>query len=520
MVEKQAHPLLRNRAAGLSAELAHQLDEALAALGRQQIGEAEALLAGVLAREPDCVEAQRLLGLAQQLRGDHAQALATLRQVVAKSPGDALAQMNLGILLHSTGEPEAALALLRRACELAPDFAPAWFNFGRMLMLLGRPAGAITALHRVLDHDPDHLAARRAPGQAQVGLGCVAPAAAHYSQVLQREPVRAEAWAGLYGLVGERFDKDDVARLRQALKASLPDPMARTALGFVLARALEDQADFHEAFRVLRKANAQMRRRLNWNAASARARANAVMAAFAGSPGAGEASAGGQVIFVVGLPCSGAALTARTLIGHPQAGGDDRPDLQQDIDAESQRRGQPLARWAGAATAEDWARLGQDYLARSASRRGGKPWLIDACLPNWLLLGAAMAMLPGARVVDVRRDPLETCFDGYRQLFASGNEFSYELDDIASHWHDYDRLVRHWRELFPGRLFVQDSESLLAAPDTQLRQLLAFCGLDDDPVCLDKLRAERSARPEMVRGALYGSELDRLRKLLGVARKH
>lgn len=518
MVDKQAHPLLRDRAVGLSAELVRQLDEAVDAVDRRQPEQAEALLAELLAREPACAEARRLLGVVQQLRGEHALAVANLRQAVAQNPDDALAQMNLGIALQSVGEPEAALAALRRTCGLAPDFAPGWFNYGQMLLALGRPVGAITALHRVLDHDPDHPAARLVLAEAQAGLGAAAQAAANYREVLQRRPASAEAWTGLCNLAGERFGADDVARLRQVLQTALPAPAVRTALGFVLARALEDQAEFHEAFRVLRKANAQARRQVQWNASAEHARAEAILAAFA-SPldGAREASADGQVVFVVGLPCSGAALVAHSLAAHPQAGGDDRPDLQQVIQAESLRRGPVGARRAGTQTPEDWARLGCDYLARSDSRRGGKPWLVDACLPNWLLLGAAMTMLPQARVVNVRRDALETCFDCYSQLFASGNEFSYALDDLAGYWHDYDRLLRHWQALYPGRVLELTGESLLAEPEDQLRRVLAFCGLDDDPACAARLRAERGARADVARGALYGSELDRLRKLLDAA---
>lgn len=518
MVDKQAHPLLRDRAAGLSAELVRQLDEAVDAIDRRQPEQAEALLAELLGREPACAEARRLLGVVQQLRGEHVPAVANLRQAVAQNPNDALAQMNLGIALQSMGEPEAALAALRRACGLAPDFAPGWFNYGQMLLALGRPAGAITALHRVLDHDPDHPAARLVLAEAQAGVGAAAQAAANYRDVLQRRPASAEAWTGLCNLAGERFGADDVARLRQVLQTALPMPAVRTALGFVLSRALEDQCEFHEAFRVLRKANAQVRRQLQWNAGVEHAHIEAVLAAFARPlNGAREALPEGQVVFVVGLPCSGAALVARSLAAHPQAAGDDQPHLQRVIEAESLRRGPAGVRRAGTQTPDDWARLGRDYLARSASGRSGKPWLFDACLPNWRMLGAAMTMLPQARVVNVRRDALETCFDCYSQLFASGNEFSYALDDLAGYWHDYDRMMRHWEKLYPGRVHELASESLLAGPEEQLRGVLAFCGLDDDPACVASLRSERGVRADVARGALYGNELDHLRKLLGGA---
>ena len=513
MVAKQAHPLLRDRAAGLSPAAAQWLDEAAAALGRSELNAAEASLLGVLAQAPDCVEARRLQGLVRQLRGDHAQAVAILRQALASSPDHALIHMDLGISLHAGGEPGAALASLQRACKLAADFAPAWFNLGRVLSLQGRPVGAVTALHRALDIDPDHVQARITLAAAQARLGALGPARANYREVLRQQPGHPDAWTGLANLPDVRFDEDDVGRLQQALQLS-QTPQARVSLGFALSRALEDQADYRAAFRALYKANAQKRRMMGWNAAVARAKVGTMLDVFAAPlPEAPDAAAGGQVIFLVSLPQSGADATARVLAAHPQVGAVDAlPDLQQVIGAESMRRGQPFAQWARAATATDWARLGQDYLSRTAQAGGGKPRFVDANPINWRLVGAALAMLPGARVVNSRGDALETCFACYRQLFASGNEFSYDLDHIASYWRDYDRLSRHWQRLFPQGFLDHAHESLQADHEARVQRLLAFCSLEYEPACL----AVHTAQP-IAHGARYGSELNRLRMLLGAA---
>jgi len=528
MGASQIHPLLRDRAAGLSPEAVRLLDEASGAMADGELVRAEAALAAVLALAPDGVEALRLSGQLQQLRGNYAQAVAILRRALAKDPRDALAHISLGVALQSQGENEAALSALQRACELAPDFAPAWFNLGRMFQLQGRPAGAITALHRALDIDPDHLAARLVLASAQTGLGAEAPAAANYREVLRRQSGHPEAWSGLAGLDTERFGKDDVAQLQRALQMPQPAPLARIRLGFALARALEDQADYHAAFRALRKANAWRRRQLNWNAAGMRARADAMLAAFAEPlAGAADATLGEQVIFLMALPHAGAGLTRQILAAHPYVGGvDESPDLQRVIGDESARRGQPLLQWVGSATPADWARLGQDYLARTGHWRRGLPRFIDANRLNWRVVGVALAMLPGARVVHCRRDALETCFACYRQLFASGHDFSYDLDDIASYWRDHERLGRHWQQLFPQRFLEHDYEALLADPETQVRRLLAFCGLEVDPACLGfrheptqartALRTRQPWLREPALAARYGAELDRLRLLLGV----
>ncbi|KZC37891.1 MULTISPECIES: tetratricopeptide repeat-containing sulfotransferase family protein [Rhodanobacter] len=527
MVARQAHPLLRNRAVGLPAEVVRRLDEASGAMAGGDLARAEAALAAALALVPGNVEALRLSAQLQQLHGEHAQAVAILRQALAKDPRDALLHIGLGVSLQARGENEAALSALQRACELAPDFAPAWFNLGRMFQLLGRPAGAITALHRALDLDPEHLAARLLLAAAQASLGAEVQAAANYREVLRREPGHPEAWSGLSALDAECFGKDDVARLQQVLQMPQPTPHARIQLGFALARALEDQADYRAAFRALRKANAWRHRQLNWNAARMRAHVDAVLAAFAEPlAGAADATVGGPVIFLMALPHAGARLTGQVLAAHPYVGGvDESAHLQRVVSEESARRGKPLLQWLGTATPADWARLGTDYLARIGPVARGRPRLVDAHRLNWRLVGVAMAMLPGARVVHCRRNALETCFACYRELFAGGHDFSYDLDDLASYWRDHERLGRHWQRLFPQRLLVHDHEALLAEPDATVRRLLTFCGLDYDEACVGfqhepadtrmALRTRQSWSREPAMAARYGAELDRLRLLLG-----
>ena len=502
---------MQDRTAGLSPAVGQLLDEAATALTRNELNAAEASLLDVLALASDCVEARRLQGLVKHLRGDYAQAVAILRQALALSPDHALIHMNLGISLHACGEVDAALASLQQACKLAADFAPGWFNLGRVLSMQSRPVGAVTALHRTLDIDPDHIAARVALAEVQTRLGALDRASANYREVLRREPAHPDAWIGLSNLGTVRFGRDDVAWLQHALQ--LPQtPQARVSLGFALVRALEDQADYRAAFRALYKANAQQRRLVGWNAAAARAKVSTMLDVCVTSlPEAPNATLGEQVIFLVSLPQSGADVTAQILAAHPQVGAVAAlPDLQQVISDESVCRGQPFAQWARAATGTDWTRLGHNYLARTVQARGDKPHFVDANLLNWRLVGAALAMLPGARVVNSRGDVLETCFACYRQLFASGNEFSYDLDHIASYWRDYDRLSRHWQRLFPQRFLEHAHASVQADPEARIRRLLAFCDLQYDPSCLAFDREQPVAR-----SAPYGSELNRLRMLLG-----
>ncbi|WP_254423989.1 tetratricopeptide repeat-containing sulfotransferase family protein [Rhodanobacter sp. C03] len=522
------HPLMQGRAVGLPPAAAALLEAATVALDRQEPAAAEAALARVLTLQPDCAEVWRMCGLLQHLRGDYPQALVLLRQAQDLRPADALIQMNLSMSLYASGESEAAVACLQRACAMVPDFAPGWFSLGEMYLSQGRPAGAITALQRTLDIDPGHVPARIMLAQAEAGLGMAKLASANYREVLRRQPGQSTAWFELASLDVEPFSATDVTRLQRALRRPHATIAARVALGFALVRALEDQADPPAALRALHKVNALQQRQLNWNPALASAQVDALTKAFPEPmQGAADATQGDGVIFIVALPQSGSLLTEQILAAHPQAvAADEVVDLRQILDAESAGRRQPFPQWVGSATAADWSRLGQAYLARIERWRGHKPRFIDRNSLNWQLVGAALAMLPGARVVNSRREAFESCFACYRQFFVSGNDFSYDLDHMVSYWRDYDRLSRHWQQLFPARFLEHDYESWLADPAARVRRLLEFCDLPFDPACVQPARAANGAhvpggisteqllRRDSARSAWYGDSLQRLRALL------
>ncbi|MEO8998327.1 MAG: sulfotransferase [Rhodanobacter sp.] len=489
-------PSLQNPAQGLSATAARLLSEADTALGRMKLDDAERALFGVLALAPNCAEANRLMGVVSQIRGDHARAIEFLRDALAVNPDDATTHMNLGSALFEAGATEAALVSLRHACELAPRMAAGWYNLGKALKLQFQYEAACVALRHALGIDATHVLSLLCLADAQTGLGDIAEATRNYREVLRRQPTQAQAWFSLANLKTVRFEPADVVHLRRALQQTGATTDARISLGFALAKAYEDQGDYVAAFETLRQANVLKRRSVSWNGTAERNRVDAIMAAFAQPlPAPLDPTLGKEVVFIVSLPRSGTTLTEQILASHPDVeGANEITDLPQVIEDESKRRGKPFPQWVRDATAEDWARLGRDYLARTERWRQERPRFTDKNLVTWQLVGAIMAMLPGAHVVSAHRDPLETCFACYRQLFSNGAYFSYDLTDMASHYRDYDRLSRHWQTMFPPRILDYPYEALLAEPETRIRQLLAFCELGFDEACLAPHLASRTVR--------------------------
>jgi len=474
------------RLAGLPARTTRLLREAQRAIEARRAAQAEEVL---LRAQPACAdhpEFLRLLGLTRHLQKRRGEALAALRRALELSPADPLILTNIGSVLRAAGEHAAAEATLRRACSLAPDLAAVWYNLGLALGADARPAEAADAHAQALRCEPDHVNARLAHADCLRTLGRIAEAAAGYRAVLRRAPRNARAWSKLANLKTVRLDADEAAMLDRLHADPALSADERMTIGFARVKALEDQERYADACAAVLAVNTAKRRQVQWDAAGFSQRAAEIAAAFATTPAtASPDDLGSEVVFIVSMPRSGSTLTEQILSSHPEVeGAGELPDLAEVINGESRRRGLAFPAWVARARPDDWRRLGEAYLERTARWRSARTRFTDKALANWLYVGAVRAMLPGARFVDVRRDPLETCLSCFRQGFHRGHYYTYDIDELARFRRDYERTCAFWRERHPAHVHDFVYERLLAEPERQIRALLAFCGLPFDEACL------------------------------------
>ncbi len=499
------------------------------ALDAGRVAEADQHLTAALAAYPDHPEVLRMKAGVHSLRGEHHDAIRVMQRALTQRPQDPLYYNTLGSLLGSSGEFEAAIEALRRSCELQPGLALAWYNLGIMLTKCVRNEEAVTALQRAIALAPDHVAARALLADLLRTRGRVTEAAAEYRTLIAKHPAAGMAWWGLADLKTQRFSEDDVAQMRAALQRPEASEHDRTAIGFALAKALDDAGRYDESLNALATANAIARRQQTWNAPAFSNSVAAISTAFESAPQGAAESLGHEVIFIVSLPRSGSTLIEQILASHSQVeGAGELPDLPQVLAEESRRRGKPFPQWTSDMQAQDWQRLGQRYLERTAHWRRERPVFTDKLPNNWIYIGAIRAMLPGARIVVCRRDPLETCFSCYRQQLDYSNGYSRTFDDLASFWRDFDRSVTRSASLHPGFVRENSYEALVAEAEPQIRELLAFCQLPYEEACLnfhENVRDVRSPSATQVRQPLrsdtarshrYGSLLDPLRKALNL----
>lgn len=477
----------------LSPAATQWLSEAGKALSQGRADLAEQPLKRVLAEAPGFANAQFLYGIACQMRGDSHTAAEYMRKAAQQRPDDPNILTNLGGALYDAGTTEEAFVYLRRATVLAPMQASHWFNLGKALKLHWQLDEAADALRRALKLDERHISARITLADIFTIRGHIAEAVAEYRKVLALQPDQALAWHALANLKTESLTLADAKQIQRVLQNPQLAPEARISLGFTLYKALEDQHDYSGAFQALHEANSFKRKLIQWDAAAEHTHIDAIIETFARPlPNLLDPSLGHEVIFIASLPRSGSTLVEHILASHPLVeGANEIGDLAHVLEEESKRRGKDFPHWVPEATAEDWAHLGKHYLARTVRWRTKRPYSTDKGLQNWQWVGVIRAMLPGAKIINCHRDPVETCFACYRQLFSEGIHFSYDLGDLASCYNDYQRLSDYWQERYPAHVFDLSYEALVDNPKTQIRQLLSFCLLPFDPACLSPHQTQR-----------------------------
>lgn len=456
---------------------------------------AEHALAQARALAPDHPDVTLATAALRKLPQSVAHALDLAQRAARRQPRDARMQIQLGRALRDARRFVDAEAALRTACELEPDLTETWFNLGTLLFVMTRFEPACTAFERAYQLAPHEVANLMGLAMTLQTLGRVDDAAARLREAIALQPDAVYAWQSLINLKTVTLSDDEVGQLEQVyVDAALPDD-ARSIAGFALGDAFERQRRHADALAVLLEANALKRRTLSWDAAAFSDTIDVSIAAFSQPCAeAADRTLGSEVIFVVSMPRSGSTLTEQILASHSDVeGASELAEIGIVLQEESASRHVEYPHWVSAATPADWERLGRRYLERTA-RWQTRPRFTDKGLSNWQTLGAAFAMLPGAKIVHSRRDPLETCWSCFKQLFPVGQPFTYDISELAAFWADYDRLMQFWHARYPRRIHDFVYEELLSDPDTRIRGLLDHTGLRFEDACLHFHESTRHVR--------------------------
>jgi tetratricopeptide (TPR) repeat protein len=427
--------------------------------------------------------------------GEWTRAIALLIRAAALRPEEVRIWLALSAAQAGANDHGAAHRSLQRAMACARATAD-WHAITLEADRQGHVAEALQAASALLRLEPRSVFGLLQRSRCARALGHAEQAAADCRTLIAMNQELARAWFALVELKTVALTARELQALEATVQRNPASGWERHMLAFAWAKTLEDAGRWAEALAAFHQANQSVRASLPWSPAALSGRVAAIDEALGQHGPASDRAQGREVIFLVGLPRSGSTLIEQVLAAHPMVeGASELPYLQQVLDAESRRRGRPFPAWATEARSDDWTRLGQHYLELSARWRQTRPIATDKLPGNWIYIGAIRRMLPEARVIHCRRDPLETCWSCYKQLFGQGLAgFSYDFASLAQYSKACEQHADAWMARDPERVRIQHYEALVSAPNAEIPQLLAFCGLPFDAACMAAHTADRAIR--------------------------
>ena len=464
---------------------------------------------------PRDADALNNLGASLSKVGRYAQAEVQFRKAIARRPNYPEAYVNLANLQISQGEFVEAERLLRRALNAKPTYLAARSSLGLALAIQGRLDPARAELDKVLRAAPRHAEALYGSGIIALTEGRFEEAEELFQRALVADPQFSRAWSGLVDV--RRMTPGDKLWLKRAEQAadSLSSPAEQAGVRFAIGKYFDDIGEHAKAFASFTRANELLKtiawpyeRSLRTSFVDDMIRTYTPELLSRARTGG---SASSKPIFVVGMMRSGTSLLEQILASHPQVDGAGELDfwdnvarkhssqIRQDLLPESLRR-----------------KLADEYLNTLRQHCPDSERVVDKATVNSDYLGLIHSVFPNARILYMRRDPIDTCLSCYFQSFSAALNFSLDLADLAHHYTEHARLVSHWRKVLPPGAFLEVSyEELVANQEHCTRQVLDFHGLDWDARCLQFHETQRpvlTASRWQVRQPLYSSSVQRWRK--------
>ena len=519
---REAAANARDQAARLKL-LPHELLAVTNYIHEGRIFRAEEIARAFLQRNPTHVEGMRLLADIGTRLGVHDDADFLLESAIELEPENIQLRLDFIKVLRKQQKFGVALQQARALVEREPGNPLFQSYFAIESMHSGDFDTALAYFDRVLEMLPDDPATLVSRGHALKTYGRSDEAVQSYQAATRSAPGQGDAWYGLANLKTYRFTDDELASLQAESVDPNIDRMSGIHIAFALAKAYEDRSEYDEAFEAYTLGNQLKHQTVRYSTAQMHAEFDTQKSVCTPELFAAQAGKGFKApdpIFIVGLPRAGSTLIEQILASHPDVDG--TLELPNILSMAHKLRGRKqltdrerYPRILHEMSADQLASLGKDYIESTRIHRERAPFFTDKMPNNFRHIGLIHLILPNAKIIDARRNPMDCCWSGFKQLFAEGQEFTYSLDDIGNYYRGYVDLMAHWNTVLPdGRILKVQHEDVLDDLDGQVRRLLDYCGLPFDARCVDFHKTERAVRTassEQVRRPINKAGLEQWR---------
>ena len=464
----------------------------------------------VLKKDKNNIDALRLLGLLAFKTKDYEIAERLFLKVLKLDPSFSLAWDNLAKLYRIQNKLLKSIPAFENLIKLDPSNFEALVSLGTIYIKLSKYHEGIKLYEESLKIKPENPRVYLSLGHALKTIGERKKSEAAYQNTIKYFPSSGEAYWSLANLKTYEFSDKEIANMELSLKRNMHQNEL-IQMHFALGKAYESNRQFDKSFKHYMDGNWQQRKQVIYNAEDYKISIDEIINFFENNNNILDlkAEAGSdEPIFILGLPRSGSTLIEQILASHSLIEGtQELPNIMaisRDIKLIDRKNGYPdnLLKLNQSSFDE----LGKKYIDETKWARSSKPFFIDKMPNNFFHIGLIKLILPKAKIIDARRNPMDACFSCFKQYFAKGQHFTYDLDDIARYYKDYVRLMDFWNKLFPDEIFTIQYEQIIENPNDRISDLLEFCNVKFEDNCLNfhkSKRAVKTASSEQVRQPMY-----------------
>ena len=515
----------RDEAGDAALKMASELSPAQANLERAtqlfaqgKFRESEEIAKKILEDNPREVNAGLLLGRIAIHARAFKQAEKLLKRVIKIAPKFILAWHELSNALREQGKDEEAIELLEEALLFDTENATTHYQLAAALAVAGRTADSASAYKQAVQIDPNLVGAYLGLGHTLKTMGDLEGGIAAYKQARKLKPNIGEISFSLSNLKTFRFSDLEIEDMKRRLNNPNLDQPSKVAFSFSLGKAYEDMKKYDEAFEFYSKGNEIHRSLVTYDPVQTEVSNEKLKEVFSkdffdklDSSKVGNSDP--SPIFIVGMPRSGSTLLEQILASHSQVDGTrELPDLgivSQMLN--NRERGTLYPGGIRKMKPSEIFELGKTYLDRAERHRAGAPFFTDKMPNNFAHIGLIATILPNAKIIDARRHPLDSCVGCFKQHWALGQTYTYDMFELGEFYLEYDSLMSHWESVLPGKVLRVQYEDVIDDLETQVRSVLSFCNLPFEDSCLNFHKTKRSvatASSEQVRQPIYNKSVN------------
>ena len=484
-----------------------------------KLEEAEKLYRQALKNNPDNVDAMRMLAMLAATLKHFDDAERLLRRAVAIAPDFLAAVIDLGRVLKEQDRFEEAIGCFKKAIGINPNNPQTHFLLAGACAPAALNHEAVKEYQKTLELSPRHPGALLGLGNALKTIGRLDEAVRAYHDCIDVKPNNGETYWSLANLKTYRFSDEQLAEMEKRVEEdNASGDKSEVNFLFALGKAYDDRQDYERAWHYYERGNDKQRMLVQYDPVHTETINDGIIEVFDQAlleEKSGSGHPDPAPIFVLGLPRSGSTLVEQVLASHSQVEGtSELPYLGRVATSLNRNRpdGVNYPKAVRELEAENFAALGEDYVRYAQLHRTeGKPFFVDKMPNNFPTIGFLHLILPNARIIDARRHPLDACVGNYRQHYARGQTFAYDLTDIGEYYLQYQRMMDHWEEVLPGRILTVQYEEVVTDFDNQVRRILDYCNLPWEEDCIrfyETERPVRTASSEQVRQPIYTGALN------------